>query len=194
MRKLSAHFCLLPDGTLGKWPVISIDSEGRIKSVRVNDEYFREEPGLEYYGGVLVPGFIEDFRDVSFANAGDIKLLNRFYSQGSIKFLCRQDQNFFPQGFGGEVFRDETFEQQKLQECSRKSFWEKAKGDALAGYEGNIIKSIFNLQEKIIKSLPEELKWGRIKEGFSPGLLLIKGLNLDDMSVTEKSTIKILHN
>ena len=47
--------------------------------------------------------------------------------------------------------------------------------------------------EGIIHSLPEELKWGRIEEGYSPGLLLTKGLNLDDMSVTPKSRIKILH-
>jgi len=62
MRKISAHYCLLPDGSLCKWPVITLDNEGDITEVR-GGEHLSEEPGLEYFGGVLVPGFIEDIRN-----------------------------------------------------------------------------------------------------------------------------------
>jgi hypothetical protein len=68
MRKISAHFCLMPDGSLGKWPVIALDDSGVISEVRVHDHQFREEAGLEYYPGVLVPGIIEDLRNVNFDN------------------------------------------------------------------------------------------------------------------------------
>ena len=195
MRKLSAHFCLLPDGSVGKWPVISMNGEGVITGVRVNNDQFREEPGLEYYGGVLVPGFIEDMRDVSFDGIKEeniMKLMNRFYSDGSLKFICRSDQKHFSPGFKGEVFYDGAHICSEMQPFSGISFWERAKSEAKSKCGGDILKAIYSIQENIVGSLPDELRWGRIEEGSSPGILLIKGLNLTDMSLTEKSSIKIL--
>ncbi len=197
MRKLSAHFCLLPDGSVGKWPVISLNGEGAITGMRVNDEQFREEPGLEFYGGVLVPGFIEDMRDVSFDGIKEeniMKVMNRFYSEGSVKFICRSDQKHFSSGFRCEVFYDGSYIYSELQPFSGVFFWERVKIEANSKYDGNILKAIHSIQENTVGSLPEELRWGRIEEGNSPGILLVKGLNLADMSITEKSSIKILQH
>ncbi len=191
MRKISAHFCLMPDGTLGKWPVIGIDPDGVITELRVNSDHLNEEPGMEYYGGVIVPGFIEDIRSSIFPDLTEgeiVKLIDRFYSKGSIRFLCRSDQKYFNPTFKGKVFYDTSFIAEVRKLCRKESFWEKVKEEN----GGNIIDTIYSLQKKLTDDLPESVNWGRMEVGSEPGILLVKGLDYEGMKLTTKTSIKIL--
>jgi len=191
MRKISAHFCLMPDGTLGKWPVVSIDPDGVITELRVNSDHLNEEPGMEYYGGVIVPGFIEDIRNCIFPDHTEsemMKLIDNFYSRGSIRFLCRSDQKYFNTTFKGKVFYDNSFIAEVRKPCEKKSFWEKVK----EGKGINIIDTIYLLQKKLTDYLPESVSWGRMKVDSAPGILLVKGLDYAGMELTDRTSIKIL--
>ena len=194
MRKISAHYCLLPDGTLGKWPVIVLDDNGRIEEVRVNAAQFREEPGLEYFGGVIVPGFIEDLRDSSFYGLAEDEIkrrLNRFQSQGSIRFLFAGEQNTLLSGSKSIAFFDPGYDTKNASMLAGVSAWDRVKEKAAGG--DDVINAVFSEQSVILDKLPEGLKWGRIETGFNPGLVLIKGLDLDGMRLTANTKIKILN-
>jgi len=194
MRKVSAHYCLLPDGSVGKWPVIVLDDNGSIVEVRVNAAQFREEPGLEYFGGVIVPGFIEDMRTVSFSGITEetlMRTLNRFQSQGSIRFLFGREQNTFLSVSKSKSFFDTEYEKKDGSMFAGISTWDRVKEKTAGG--DDVINAIFAEQSVILDKLPEQLKWGRIETGFNPGLVLIKGLDLDGMRLTANTKIKILN-
>ncbi len=191
MRKISAHYCLMPDGTLGRWPVIVTDAGGVIKNLKVNSDHLSEEPGLEYYGGVLVPGFIEDLRDRIFPGLSAkemVKLTDRFYSKGSTRFLCRPGQNFFHAAFKGKVFYDSSFVSKYEKPYSEMSFWEKAVNEN----DGDIISVLYSLQNGLTERLPVDVRWGRMEPGADPGIILVKGLDYNGMKLTNKTSIKIL--
>ena len=192
MRKISAHYYLLPDGSLCKWPVITLDNEGDITEVR-GGEHLSEEPGLEYYGGVLVPGFIEDLRNIDLSDADEeemLRLINRFNSLGSVRFLCDAEHKYTVKGVKGRFFFDDRRISENRVKLPERSFWERVR-EGVSDTE-NVLQRIHFLQKEIIKSLPDEVKWGRIEEGCSPGLILIKGLDYERMSLTERTTVKIL--
>ena len=58
-RMLGSHFALMEGGQMLAWPILTIDDEGRILSVDSGGTGLRERPGLEWYGGLLIPGLID---------------------------------------------------------------------------------------------------------------------------------------
>lgn len=195
MRKISSHYCLLPDGSVGKRPVIAVDDNGFISEIRVLGDNFIEEPGLEYFGGVLIPGFIEDLRNVELPEEAPFepgRLLNRFYSNGSLRYLCNRNAIVFPPGFRGVVFFDEKGEDTgRTKPFPAMSAWEGIKEQCLQNNTG-IVQPLYEYFFSVKQSLPEKLKWGVLEAGANPGIILIKGLNFKDMKIKEKITLKIL--
>jgi len=82
-RKFAAHYALLPDGSWGKWPVVEMDEQGMLVSVTVNPQGFREQPSLQYYGGVLLPGFVDAWGGFS-DSMHDQKALNQHMVKGTL--------------------------------------------------------------------------------------------------------------
>ncbi len=58
MRKYSAQYALSPDGRLLKRPVITTDNDGTIISLEDTRGDLRESASLEFYNGIIVPGFV----------------------------------------------------------------------------------------------------------------------------------------
>jgi hypothetical protein len=194
MRKISAHFCLLPDGSLAKMPVISIDENGVIRDIMVLGDGFVEEHSVELFGGVLVPGFIEDFRDVNLPDGapGFSIEVNRMYSNGSLKYLCNSCNKLFPTNFKGEVFCESSIKKgEELRGIPKQSVWEGIKKRSVEGGV-NIFESTHHYFSDMRNLIPDELRWGAIEQGANPGILLIKGLDYERMQLRENATIKIL--
>ncbi len=192
MRKISAHYCLLPDGSLAKMPVISVDENGVIREVVVFEDGFVEQHGIELFGGVLIPGFIEDFRDVDFGRdtSSLLKNIKRLYSKGSLKYLCNLESKVFLTNFRGDVFYDNPIKVgEKRKNIPKESVWEiiqrrsSEEGESVFGLIHNYFSNIKSL-------LPQKLKWGAIEPGANPGLIVIKGLDYSKMHTQEKTTIK----
>ncbi len=192
MRKISAHYCLLPDGTLGKMPVITIDDNNVITGVLIMGNDFKEEHSIELFGGVIIPGFIEDFRGVT-ATSVQTKEINRLYVQGSLRYICYSKHRVFPAGFKGKVYYEDQRERNvdSLDILQKRSAWEKIKIQSIQ-MNISILDSIHNYFSNVRNTIPDKLMWGAIEQGFNPGLILIKGLDYKEMKIGEKTTIKIL--
>ena len=58
MRKISANRILPVSSPPLKNGIITVDGDGRIMDLLDTGGMLREEPGLEYYSGLIVPGFV----------------------------------------------------------------------------------------------------------------------------------------
>jgi len=194
MRKIAAHYCLLPDGSLSKMPVVSVDESGVVRDVMISGDGFVERQGVELFGGVLIPGFIEDFRGVDFSIEASAlsRTINRFYAKGSLKYLCNSGGDIFPVNFKGDVFNEDSIEKRDRQRAlPKESVWENIKKKSVVGNE-NVFELIYNYFKSIRAVVPEVLGWGAIETGAKPGILLVKGLDYNGMKVKENTSIKII--
>ena len=57
MRRIASHRLLLPDNTLLRHPLVTVDDDGRIAAIESVAEVDRLE-GVEFYAGLLLPGFV----------------------------------------------------------------------------------------------------------------------------------------
>ena len=192
MRKISAHYCLLPDGTLGKMPVIAIDDNNVITDVLIMGNDFKEEHGVELFSGIIIPGFIEDFRGVT-ATSAQTKEINRLYVQGSLKYISYSNHIVFPAGFKGKVYYEVRKERNadNIDTLQKTSAWEKIKIQSVQT-NISILDLIHNYFSDMRNIIPNKLMWGMIEQGANPGLLLIKGLDYKGMKTGKNTTIKIL--
>lgn len=58
MRKIAATYLFTPDNQFVKNAIIICEDDGTIIDIKIQDEVIKEVAGLEYYSGVLVPGFV----------------------------------------------------------------------------------------------------------------------------------------
>ncbi|WP_167610189.1 amidohydrolase family protein [Maribellus sediminis] len=58
MRKFAATYLFTGQGKPVRNSILICDDDGTILDVEHRDETFREEAGVEYYSGILVPGFV----------------------------------------------------------------------------------------------------------------------------------------
>lgn len=57
-RKISAHYIIPANGDIIKNGIITVDKSGKILNITKRDNHINEEHGIEFYNGILVPGFI----------------------------------------------------------------------------------------------------------------------------------------
>ncbi len=58
MRKIAATYLFTPQNQLIKNAILICEDDGTIIDLIASGENIKEQPGLEYYSGVLVPGFV----------------------------------------------------------------------------------------------------------------------------------------
>lgn len=178
MRKITSHYCLKPDGNWIKRPVIEVDDSGMILNVREMGDAFVEEPGLEYFPGVIVPAFIM---------AVNASMLNKLFfkrcvANGVRRFICNENVQL-PLSVRCHV--------DKLVESSDHELpWLQIKKAVSGGCD---------LASAINKHTLEKARryglgdcWGAIKEGCMPGLLLLQEVNLKLFELTENTSIRVL--
>jgi hypothetical protein len=181
----------MPDGSIGKMPVITFSDDGIIEDIRIAAEGFREEAGLEYYGGVLIPGLIQDLRGFQAEEFDPDKLkrlLNRLYSRGSLRYLCNGSFERYSAFFSGKaVFGTSVTPETDMEFISA---WDKVTADLPDN--GNVAEALSIYLKKIVEELPPDVKWGTLEKGADPGLILIKGIDYNGMKLKQNTTLKIL--
>lgn len=169
MRKVSAHYYLKPDGTFGKRPVVEIDDNGIILNVRELGDDFKEEPGLEYFPGLLIPAF------VAAINPNDTNYRQKI-SMAKINGVLRI----------AEVVSEVGADNYINAWAGIKKHYEEEKDDF--SLSQNIIRHTFIAAE----SLRKEKEWGCISKGCAPGLLLIQNFDMKRFTLTPDSKFKII--
>ncbi|MCU4157893.1 hypothetical protein J1N10_18105 [Carboxylicivirga sp. A043] len=164
MRKISAHYYLKPDGTLGKRPIIELDEVGTIIHIRELGDAFKEEPGLEYFPGILIPGFVASIEKY------DLQVK----TQAKVNGVLRIKE--------GEAVLDKW---------KYRSAWETIQEDLKAGENKVLLTCIMKYTFEAAKILKES-KWGVLEEGANPGILILQNIDLRTLSLTDKATFKII--
>ncbi|GEM_PF-5812423 len=167
MRKVSAHYYLKPGGTFGKHPIIVLNDDGRIENIREQKEGFREEAGLAYYPGIIIPGFVASIdRQSENADVERIALVNGVLRiKRGIKSLSTEEY-INP----WTSICNLVNEQAGFTNLSHYLMKHTAKAAHIAG----------------------EAEWGVIGDGAKPGLLVIQNIDLRDFSLTAKTALKII--
>ena len=178
MRKLTSHYCLKPNGSWAKRPIIELNDAGVILEVRVMGDDFVEEPNLEYFPGVIVPTFLMKLHSDDF----DKWVINSAVIEGTRRFIIDKEMSL-PNRVRYVVKSD-------FNTGSADSPWTKIKSEVGAGLD--LASAIINQTQKIAQHFSLDDEWGVIKEGANPGLLLLKGIELKTFTITSNTNLKVL--
>lgn len=162
MRKVSAHYYLKPDGKLGKRPIIELDSAGIILNIRELGDDFKEEPGLEYFPGIIIPGFVASLK------AGNKHSTKK---QCLINGVLRLKE--------GEGILDNPVYH---------SAWTSIQKE---GNTEPLLKGLVRHTQKAAQ-IVNEAKWGVLEKGATPGLLVLQNIDLKTFALNEKASFKII--
>ncbi|WP_439185272.1 hypothetical protein [Carboxylicivirga taeanensis] len=169
MRKVCAHYYLRPDGTFGKAPIVELSETGCILRVHEMGDNFKEEPGLEYFPGILSPGFVASYLE------GQSSLNDRDKRIGLANGVLR---------FKEEVPAVATAEYQRAW-MSIRQWMSTRTGSSSLGC--TLLK--YTYQAALSAGVDE---WGVIAEGADPGLIVLQNIDLRTFSFTPKSSFKII--
>ncbi|MGQ1787832.1 hypothetical protein [Saccharicrinis sp. GN24d3] len=186
MRKIAAHYWLRPDGSIGKFPIVTFNEDNQIAEIRERDT-FREEASLELVNGFLVPGLIEFYSfPASVKQPSQIKkYLNRLIISGVQVLGVPNDIYKNVNGLSSgnlKVFKLEQF---------------KFPVEDWVGFEKiqNANDSIQQLKKLTIgyaKVLGIDNRYGSIEVGKKPGILAISNLSYETFNINHKSKLKII--
>ncbi|HEX2935970.1 MAG TPA: amidohydrolase family protein [Bacteroidales bacterium] len=201
-RKISAHYIYLNRETFLKFGVVTFSQNGVITSVKDNKGIPEESESLEFFNGIIIPGFVDvDLLQVK-TNAVRIfsdGLKDGLHGElfGSFQFLIIENPVFFD---NDEVARLLTLEHQGAHIIL--TF------DAdPANFQSSIFRSIRKLALTGAIDFAYLLKWstinpalcmgidaiyGTIAPNKQPGLNVISGVDYASMSLSETSSIRVI--
>ena len=184
MKKISAHYWLRPDGSIGKFPIITFDKNNRIVEIRERDA-FKEEASLLLINGFLIPGLV-DFAAASLLSdelSTSKKYLNRCYIQGIRALGVPPDvYAHLKKASLGNILLVETD-------------IPGAKQDLAMGFEKiqtatDSLSELMNLTIHNAKAMGIECSYGSLQVGKSPGLLAISNLDYNTFNIDENTKLK----
>jgi hypothetical protein len=195
VNRYAAHYMLSPEGEMLRWPVISVRNDGRIESVECFEKGFIERPSTRFFSGILCPAFVDVYSEIKAADiSGDKSSLNRHFRDGTLVLSVTN-----PQSSGSPLVR-----WPQLMQISSGDMMT-LEHNAFPG-QGTLLERMKN-QAKSSPSLPESLFMataraaelsgieglGRLKEGYTPGLLLLQNIDLINLVWTPRSSVKWLN-
>lgn len=81
-RKIASHFFITENGEVFRKPIIELNSQKKIH-FRVTADDFKEEPGVEFYSGILIPFFVDVISIEDNYSEGDLRArVGELISQG----------------------------------------------------------------------------------------------------------------
>ncbi|MCU4176529.1 hypothetical protein [Carboxylicivirga sp. N1Y90] len=180
MRKFSSHYALSDDGTWMKRPIIEVDDEGCILSIRETGNAFKEEPGLEYFPGVIIPAFVRFVKKEDFSETK----LKRFIIAGVRRLVFDNKPQFIiPPSVSWEI-------KQFKEEVVLSDPWENINANTKEGL--SLAEALLKESKELAQSVNVFPEWGSINVGAKPGLLLLKGVDLKTFTLTDKLSIRVL--
>jgi hypothetical protein len=171
--------------------ILFCDDDGVIQDIFDPKSNFKEKAGLEFYSGILIPGFVSVF---------------------NVKSVCNQlfDSNSFSlSDFKNEVFCQHLNQKISVVSSSDRKLW----AAGLVAYNENhsqvsVIQEMLFLQKKfpevkledliafftlkIAKEMHIDDCFGSFEKGKMPGVNLISGVDFQNMKLTTNTRVKRL--
>lgn len=197
IRRFSSHYALLPDGTLGKWPVVEISGDGEIISVLTSPGGFKEQPSLEFHGGLLMPGFIDLWAKCEQLSL-DVRNLNRHVAAGTLVLGCKWP---ISSAICNRVYPPFIIENSNSVEALNSSLIVSSVGFSIQDRLKNlsIERPDISLNELLLlgsavgaDQLEMSHLFGRLKPGVYAGLLVLEQLDLQNMRLTAQTRARWL--
>ncbi len=220
LRKISSRYIYTSKGEVLENGIVIVNNEGIIVDLINTNGCILEEEGLEYYSGIICPGFIISCKNLLLNDAKEARQLDLFlFKRGIVSvgdFSFKNNIKYYNDGNKviyqdvSSIFESSTFTQNEIvkhnsegeniyclgfsSNYSVNSFSLKSILSDLL--ESGIINSFNDIVEllcvKGAKYLGIEESYGTIEKGKKPGLNLISGLNLSNIKSTSDLLLKKL--
>lgn len=196
MRKIAATYIFPVNQPPVKNSILVCDDDGTIVEIISKGDDFREEAGVEFYSGVLVPGFVH----VNFSLQNYGKISNRkMWANGIVLVADFQSSTYV-------ITQKNDCKIQKL----NTDFIDLNQFPKLETSVGtySFLQEIFLYQEKNkrvklsdlfasvslnrAKMLRLDAKFGSFEKGKNPGINLISGIDFKQLTLTSTSKVKRL--
>ena len=191
-RKFASHYFLKPDGMLERFPIIEFSDKGAVLSVSYNSKKLVEQPSLEFYGGILIPGLI-DFSDGTVIGE---KTLNRHFAAGTFA-ICR------PENVSSEKRKSPPFFYKTSKKIASENYsyinnentlplFERIKMELLSNNRLSLIDLLHQATAKNAEKAGLSNLVGSLAEELYPGLLVLENIDLKTLGLTSKTRLKWL--
>lgn len=183
-KSFASHYILLPDAKLGKWPIISIDENGKIVEIETRNEFI-ERPSLEMHPGIIIPAFVDIINEEPAEKINK----NLHHAKGTLVV-----NNIF------------TIETENL--YINKKHIADSIPNFLTKSNKPIIEKIIDAHRQNNSNIAEILYWatqwgaeqtdfcnkiGKLEIGYTPGIIVIQNIDLRNQLITNNATIKWLN-
>jgi aminodeoxyfutalosine deaminase len=206
VRKISATYIFPCNRPPLKNGILISDDAGIIIELIDTGGNLQEQAGLEYYSGILMPGFVnannhpELLHRNNLATKADISLLKKQRASANKFFVLRLNSNLYIENKLTDVA---FFKNEDLNICQET--------DGLPSNQNqSVLREMISLQhhfpELTIEKLAEwaclngaralgiDNLYGSFEPGKKPGMNLITGVDLHQLKLSSKSKIKVLQS
>lgn len=197
IRRFSSHYALMPDGTLGKWPVVEITSDGEIVSVSASPDGLKEQPSLEFHGGILIPGFVDASPDCNLL-VTDNRSINRHNAAGTLILGCSAEitskyrERINPPFF--VTIKNSTPTKSAILSSRGFSMLDRLKTLSLELEHLLLVDLLLQGTATGADILGMENLFGRLKPKLFAGLLVLEQIDLQNMRLTSQTRARwLLH-
>jgi len=198
MRILASHYALLPELRLVKYPKVYIQESNEIERIEFNEQEFIETPSTEFFGGLMIPGFIADLSDLApDTSPSQLNLLlGRLYRDG-IQYVILPsllEKVVDLKANAGLYFLfKETESQQRINIDAFENPWQLLCQQVKSDKNNSVIDLLDNYLVQPWKEWLDNLPGGNIQKGSKPGIMLVNGINWSTFTFTNSLTIQRLH-
>ncbi|PWD97982.1 hypothetical protein [Marinilabilia rubra] len=199
VNKFASHYMLAPDGTFVKWPVVAIDDSGEVQDVYSHMGNFREEPGVRFFSGLMVPAFIDWITGDDFFQKELSRFLNRHFTRGSLYLLSpfipeeiKENQNRLPRVLDSGGFDEDPASFLKQTGEQGVPLFDRIIARSQSSNQVDLSQVLFKATSYSAEQAGLS-KAGRLAPGFVPGLVLIQNLDLANLRLYPNSSIKWLN-
>lgn len=192
MRKIAATYVFPVNSSPLKNGILNYNNNGTIINIIGSNKNIKEQAGLEYYSGILTPGFVKT-HCFSISEIQEIARkhtkIDDFFDEisNSINLiennaLTNSDRKALASGL---IFAGQTPEN-NYSVITELLFIQKTFPDATLNH---LVTFVCLLQAK---ARQVEKMYGTLEKGKAPGLNLITGIDFKEMKLTEKAKVKRL--
>jgi len=198
MRILASHYALLPELRLVKYPKVFINEVNEIDRIEFNEQEFIETPSTEFFGGLMIPGFIADLSDLEPAtNSNQLNLLlGRLYRDG-IQYVILPSllvEIVDLKANAGLCFLfKETESRQRINIDAVENPWQLLCQQVKSDKNNSVIDLLDYYLVQPWKEWMDNLPGANIQKGSKPGIMLVNGINWSTLTFTKSLTIQRLH-